>query len=60
MTMQALIPRLLLGLVVAAAALWLALNRERLDPAALESVIHDLGMLAPIAHVIFFALGTVL
>jgi hypothetical protein len=55
MTMQALIPQLLLGLVLAAAAVWLALNRERLDPAALESV-----MLAPFAHMIVFALGSVL
>ena len=60
MTIKALIPRLLLGLILAGAALWLALNRERLDPAALESAIRDLGMLAPVAHVIFFALGTVL
>lgn len=60
MTMRAAIPRLSLGLVLAAAALWLALNRERLDPTVLESAICDLGMLAPVAHVIFFALGTVL
>jgi uncharacterized membrane protein YdjX (TVP38/TMEM64 family) len=60
MTMQAVIPRLLLALILAAAALWLAVNRDRFDLAVIESAIRDLGMLAPVAHVVFFALGTVL
>jgi uncharacterized membrane protein YdjX (TVP38/TMEM64 family) len=60
MTMQAVIPRLLLALILAATALWLALNRDRFDSAVIESAIRDRGMLAPVAHVIFFTLGTVL
>jgi uncharacterized membrane protein YdjX (TVP38/TMEM64 family) len=59
MTMQAVIPRFALGLAVAGAALWFALNRNRLDPAALQNAVRDLGMLAPAAHVVLFALGTI-
>lgn len=53
-------PRLALGLVIAIVAVWLALNRERLDPALIESAIHGLGLLAPLGHVVLFALGTIL
>ena len=59
MTMQKAIPRLVISLVFAAIALLLALNRDRLDPAVLETTIRDLGLLAPVAHVVLFALGTV-
>src|SRR6516165_1181400 len=52
--------RLALWLVVAAVAVWLALNRDHLDPALIESAIHDLGLLAPLGHVVLFALGTIL
>src|SRR6516165_10764112 len=52
--------RLALWLVVAAVAVWLALNRDHLDPALIESAIHDLGLFAPPGHVVLFALGTVL
>ena len=50
-------PRLVLGFLVAAAALWLAFNRNRLDPALMESAIHDLGFWAPLGHIVLFALG---
>jgi uncharacterized membrane protein YdjX (TVP38/TMEM64 family)/rhodanese-related sulfurtransferase len=60
MTMQTVVPRLALALVVAAMALWLAINRDRLDPAVLQATIRDLGLLAPIGHVVLFAVGTVL
>ena len=60
MTVRSAIPRLLLALVITATAFWLALNRERLDPAMLEAAIRDLGLLAPVAHIVLFALGTVL
>src|SRR6516162_10390287 len=52
--------RLALWLVVAAVAVWLALNRDHLDPALIESAIHDLGLLAPLGHVVLFALGAIL
>jgi uncharacterized membrane protein YdjX (TVP38/TMEM64 family)/rhodanese-related sulfurtransferase len=53
-------PRLVLGLAIAAAALWLAVNRERFDPALIESTIRSLGFWAPAGHVVLFALATVL
>jgi uncharacterized membrane protein YdjX (TVP38/TMEM64 family)/rhodanese-related sulfurtransferase len=40
--------------------LWLALNRDQLDPAAIEAAIRNLGLWGPVAHVVLFALGTVL
>jgi uncharacterized membrane protein YdjX (TVP38/TMEM64 family) len=60
MTVRAMLPRLLLGLVILAGAMWLALNRDQLDPAAIEDAIHNLGLWGPVAHVVLFALGTVL
>jgi uncharacterized membrane protein YdjX (TVP38/TMEM64 family)/rhodanese-related sulfurtransferase len=60
MTVRAMLPRLLLGFVILAGALWLALNRDQLDPAAIEDAIHNLGLWGPVAHVVLFALGTVL
>jgi uncharacterized membrane protein YdjX (TVP38/TMEM64 family) len=58
--MQNIIPRLAIAVVLAAMALWLALNRDRLDPAVLQAAVRDLGLLAPVAHVVLFAVGTVL
>ena len=60
MTARAVLPRLLLGLAIAGAAIWLAFNRDRLDPALIESAIRDLGLWAPLVHVVLFALGTIL
>lgn len=58
--LRAAFPRLALGLLIAIAAVWLAFNRERFDPRLIESAIHDLGLLAPLGHVVLFALGTIL
>jgi uncharacterized membrane protein YdjX (TVP38/TMEM64 family)/rhodanese-related sulfurtransferase len=58
--LPAAFPRLVLGLLVAAVAVWLAFNRERLDPALIESAIHGLGLLAPLGHVVLFAVATIL
>ncbi len=60
MTPRAILPRLALGLAIASMASWLALNRDRLDPALIESSIRDLGLWAPLGYIAFFALGTVL
>jgi uncharacterized membrane protein YdjX (TVP38/TMEM64 family)/rhodanese-related sulfurtransferase len=38
----------------------LALNRDRIDPAAVESAIRSLGLWGPVAHVALFALAAVL
>ena len=50
-----------LGLValLLAAIAGAALNRERLDPAALDAWLVALGFWAPVVHVALFAAGTV-
>jgi uncharacterized membrane protein YdjX (TVP38/TMEM64 family)/rhodanese-related sulfurtransferase len=60
MTLRVILPRLVLTLAIAGAAIWLALNRGQLDPALIESSVRDLGPWAPLAHVVLFAIGTVL
>ena len=60
MTARVILPRLLLALAIAGAAIWLAFNRERLDTALIESAICGLGLWAPLVHVVLFAVGTVL
>ncbi len=57
---RAILPRLVLVLIVASAGLWLAFNRDRLDPMLIESTMRDLGFWAPVVHVVLFALGTIL
>jgi uncharacterized membrane protein YdjX (TVP38/TMEM64 family) len=59
MTPRAILPRLVLAVAIAGLAIWLALNRDSLDPALIESSIRDLGLWAPLAHVALFALATV-
>lgn len=53
------LPRLALGVAIAGLAIWLALNRNNLDPELIESSIRDLGLWAPLAHVVLFAVATV-
>jgi uncharacterized membrane protein YdjX (TVP38/TMEM64 family) len=60
MTPRPVLPRLALGVVIAGAAIWLALNRDRLDPALIEISMQELGLWAPLGYVALFALGTVL
>jgi uncharacterized membrane protein YdjX (TVP38/TMEM64 family) len=60
MTLRTALPRLFLGLAILAAALWLALNRDQLGPALIEKAMRSLGPWGPAAHVVLFALGTVL
>jgi uncharacterized membrane protein YdjX (TVP38/TMEM64 family) len=52
--------RFLAAGALAAAALWAALARDRLDPAMLAASIAAAGVIAPLAHVVLFAAGTVL
>jgi uncharacterized membrane protein YdjX (TVP38/TMEM64 family)/rhodanese-related sulfurtransferase len=54
------LPRLFLGVAVLAGASFLALNRDRLDPALIEDAMRGLGAWGPVAHVALFAIGTVL
>jgi len=60
MTARAVAARVLLGLAIAGAVLWLALDRDLVDPMQVERAIRDLGLWAPLAHVALFALATVL
>jgi uncharacterized membrane protein YdjX (TVP38/TMEM64 family)/rhodanese-related sulfurtransferase len=60
MTVRAVLSRLVLGLALSGAVIWVALNRDRVDPAVIESLIRDLGLWAPLAHVVLFAVATVL
>jgi uncharacterized membrane protein YdjX (TVP38/TMEM64 family) len=60
MMLRTALPRLLLGLAVLVGASFLALNRDRLDPALIETAMRGLGPWGPVAHVALFALGTVL
>jgi uncharacterized membrane protein YdjX (TVP38/TMEM64 family) len=60
MTLRTVLPRLVLGLAIVGTAIWLALNRGRLDPSLIQGWAGDLGAWAPLGHVILFALGTIL
>lgn len=60
MTRARRLPRLALAAAIAGAALWLWLNRDAIDPTAFENGIRSLGVWAPAAHVVLFALGTIL
>jgi uncharacterized membrane protein YdjX (TVP38/TMEM64 family) len=51
---------ILLGLLIAGAAIALAIHRDHLDPAFIEATVAGLGPWAPIAHVLLFTLATVL
>jgi uncharacterized membrane protein YdjX (TVP38/TMEM64 family)/rhodanese-related sulfurtransferase len=50
----------LLGLALVAGSLWLVLYRNQLDPALIENAMRTLRPWAPVAHVVLFALGTIL
>ncbi|MFZ1102337.1 MAG: VTT domain-containing protein [Hyphomicrobiaceae bacterium] len=58
--LRSVLPRVSLALAILAGVLWLALNRGQLDPASAESALRSLGPWGAAAHVVLFALGTVL
>jgi uncharacterized membrane protein YdjX (TVP38/TMEM64 family)/rhodanese-related sulfurtransferase len=60
MTASRILPRLALAVAIAGVAIWLALDRDSLDPARVENWMRDLGPWAPVAHLVLFAVGTVL
>lgn len=60
MKLGAALPRLVIVAGVIAAATLLAINRDRLDVGAVEQLTRNLGIWAPIGHVVLFAAGTVL
>lgn len=60
MSARAAALRVLIGLGIAAAALWLALDGGMVDSASVTRRVRDLGAWAPLAHVALFAVATVL
>ena len=59
MTLGAVLPRLSLGVAIAAGALWLALKGSQVDPALVENAMRAIGPWSFAVHVVLFALGTV-
>lgn len=60
MRVRAVLPRVALGLVIAAPAFWLFLNRESPDPALIQSVASHVGPWAPVAYIVIFVAATLL
>ena len=60
MTLRRLMPRLLLFAGILAAALWAGLNREQINPDALDTWLSGLGLWAPVMYVALYAAGTVI
>lgn len=60
MRLRTVLPKLLVALGLAAAAILLAVNRNRIDFVSIEQWTRDLGIWAPLGHVVLFAAGTVL
>jgi hypothetical protein len=57
MIVRIALPSVTLGILVAAP--WLVLNRDKTDPAILESALRPLGLLGSVAHIVLSALDTV-
>lgn len=60
MILRRALPRLALVALLAAAGILLALNRQHLDAQAIEGFVRGLGPWGPAAHVVLFAIGTLL
>jgi len=59
MSMRRFLPRLALALLLAAAAAWATVHRDRIDLATLDAWFGSLGLWAPIGYVALYALATV-
>lgn len=59
MTGNDALPRVVLLALVAAAVAFVAVNRDKLDPAILDAWLSDMGIWAPMAYVAIYAVGTV-
>lgn len=59
MNARRLLPRLLLLAGVIAAVVWATLNRGELDLAALDTWLSGLGLLAPLAYLGLYVIGTI-
>ncbi|NJO33577.1 MAG: hypothetical protein HC869_10925 [Rhodospirillales bacterium] len=59
MSARRLLPRLLLLGGLAGVIVWTALNRNRLDLAALDAWLSALGVMAPLTYLGLYAVGTI-
>lgn len=59
MSVRRLLPRLFVLAAIGGAILWAALNRDQLDPAALDAWLSGLGVWGPVVYVTVYAAGTV-
>ena len=59
MSMRRFLPRLVLALLLVAAAAWAAVHRDQINLATLDAWLGSLGPWAPIGYVILYALATV-
>lgn len=58
MSMRRIVPRLALALLLIAAVGWAAIHRDQINLATLDARVGALGLWAPVAYVIFYALAT--
>jgi uncharacterized membrane protein YdjX (TVP38/TMEM64 family)/rhodanese-related sulfurtransferase len=59
-SVRRLVPRVTLLALLAAAVIWATFNRDRLDPALIDTGLSGLGLWAPVAYVGLYAAGTVI
>jgi uncharacterized membrane protein YdjX (TVP38/TMEM64 family)/rhodanese-related sulfurtransferase len=57
--MRSAAPRLALVVLLAAMAVWLVLNRDKMDPTVLDAWMEGIGTWAPLAYVALFTIATV-
>jgi uncharacterized membrane protein YdjX (TVP38/TMEM64 family)/rhodanese-related sulfurtransferase len=59
MSIRRFLPRLVLALLLVAAAVWAAVHRDQINLATLDAWLGSLGLWAPIGYVIIFSFATV-
>lgn len=59
MNISRFIPRALLLAVIVSAVIWAAVYRDQFDATSLDHWLTNLGLWAPVAHVLLFAAGTI-
>ena len=59
LTVSRSIPRVLLVLLLAASALWVAVNRQQINAAALNAWIDQLGSWSLVGYVAVYAVATI-
>ncbi len=60
MSLQRLLPRFALAILLSVAIAWAIGHRESFDATAIETAIRDRGIWAPLAYIVLYAVATVL